>query len=135
MGSGGPYFVRKTINFERKVLPKTLLLTDSGYRKTGGVGAALCSCGWVSEDLPSRDRRRLAWEKHYEEENPWYEGDEKRMRNERIKALALDRLDEINSLDEIKESPVFMTKTEKQLFDELEPKVILDLVARYRKQR
>lgn len=135
MASGAPYVLRVTKDGSIKALPATYELTPSGYRKTGGDGRALCSCGWTSPERSSREARRAEWERHFEEENPWYAGDKVLMRNAEIKALAEDRIDEINSDEELHETPVFMTRVEKNLYTALTPQVIIDLVTRYRKQR
>lgn len=135
MASGAPYILRVTKDGSIKALPATYELTPSGYRKTGGNGRALCSCGWTSPERSSREARRDEWELHFEKENPWYAGDKVLMRNAEIKGLAEDRIDEINSDEDLHETPVFMTRVEKNLYAALTPQIIIDLVTRYRKQR
>ena len=135
LASGAGYKLTETVNGGYRAVPTSWRPTASGYRSTGGEGRALCSCGWWSEHCRTRAERRAAWSEHANNEAAWYQVDKIAHRNNVIKQAALDRIDEINNGEELVEVPVFMTKAEKFLYDLLSPKVVIDLIARYRKQR
>ena len=130
LGSGAPYFIANMS--EGQLLPRNTATTGRGYASTGGPGRALCSCGWFTTILETRQQRRDKWKEHYEfHTHPSWEP-EWVSRNKRILELVQELEDE--DPDEV-EKPMFMTPAERALYAVVTPNVMKDLVSRYRRQK
>lgn len=131
LGSGAPYVVNRETGNSYPLGD----VTYGGNIATGGTGRAKCICGWVGPVRHKRQLRRDDYKSHEDENYDPFVKDYIKSRNESILGIVDQVEDEINSLDELQEIPVFMTEAEKRLYTALTPKVVRDLISRYRYQK